>query len=91
MTPEYAQLSLEIGMIVGAIDQHLGYPHFIERVREQAWTLTPEFLESVRADARALGVPEGLLWLTDEQKANIPILLSLGTMLQREVDGDTVH
>jgi hypothetical protein len=90
MNREYAELSLEIGLFCGAADNFLGGTYFIDKVRLRRWDLTQELFESLKQEARTLGVP-------DEVLATIPAIvarhrdlwITLGMQLQDQVDRDT--
>lgn len=95
MDDDYARLSLLCGFFASAADHALGRYHFAPKVRDEAWSLTPEKLAAWKQEAIALGVPADALEPTDEEKARIPALIETGKRMQADLDlkiyGRTKH
>lgn len=91
MTEEYAELSLYCGLFASAADWHLGYQHFIPKIRAQAWELTLDKLADWKNEALSLGVPSEVIEPTKDFGRRMPELRRVGMKLQHRIDKAIGH
>lgn len=88
MTLEYARLSLRFAFLCANADNWLGKAVFTVVARLMAWEFTEELLNSTRAKAISMGVPEGVLDLTPEQEQLVHDDVYLARLMDKQAEVD---
>jgi hypothetical protein len=86
MNEEYAELSLYCGLFAAAADWHLGYQHFMPRIRAQSWELTIDKLAAWKNEALSLGVPSEVIEPSEYLVKMMPELRRVAQKMQDRVD-----
>ncbi len=89
MDSAYAQLSLRAGCLAAFIDTALGTKRFEVALRNQAWELTEETLETIKCHAIQLGCPPSVLDAAESRATefvNDSENIGRALKLQRQVD-----
>jgi len=89
MTEEYCKLSVRAGIIAGTLQRFQQNSMAIKIFREFRWELTPEFLEQIKRDAIAEGVPAEELEVAEAMAAGLmqdAVLMRRALEMQHDVD-----